>query len=1799
MASLLHSESRRLYSWWWDSHISPKNSKWLQENLTDMDAKVKAMIKLIEEDADSFARRAEMYYKKRPELMKLVEEFYRAYRALAERYNHATGELRLAHKTMAEAFPNQAHYLLADDSPCGISSGPEAEPHTPEMQRSFRPLLELGDQQNDVFGFSSIHNTLKNNGQSSEEFDVGVSRKGLKQLNEIMKVCEFSSEKQNVNTEKHSEFEHAGNAEGAAQTLRKALAEIQTDKDAIFLKYQNSLEKLSEMERELNNAHQDAACLDERASKAEIELKMLKEALSELKSENDAGIVQYDHCLERIASLETMLLQTQLDAKGHDEGTAKAETEAKNLKQELARLEAEKDAGLVQHKLSLEKISLLEAKITLAEENSRMLNDQIERAEMEVKALRENLAEVNDEKEAIAVLYNQCLQKISALESELLRAQEASERLSREIEIGAEKLKTAEEYCDTLEKSNRSLQLEADNLVQKIYVKDHELLEKHTELEMLQTLMHEDNSRFLEIESTLQTLQKLYSQSQEEQSSLALELKHGLQMLEDLELSRQGFKEEMQQIVEENKTMHGLNLFSTRLVKDQEIEICKLKDIKEKLEQQFSITVEESNALQRESYQIKYEIQGLNNKYQAILEELHSVGLSPRCLAASVKDLQNENSKLKEVCKMEKDEKEALLQKSKDMDKLLTEKAFMECSLSSLNDELDGVRDAVKKFQESCHVLQEEKSVLVAEKSALLSQLQIITESMQKLLDKNTLLENSLFDAKFELAGLRAKSSSLEEFCNLLNNDKHNLINERSILVSQLESVEASLGNLEKRFTTLEEKYSDAEKDRESRVNQVEELHVLLLAQKEKHANHKHSSEARLANLENLVLRLQEEHQLGKKEFEEELDKAINAQVEMFILQKCVEDLEHKNLSLLIECQKHIEASKFSDEVISELESENLMQQMELEFCVDEIRKFKMGVHRVFDDLQVGLNGGHGKRIKQEEMPISHILNNIEGMKGTLLKMLEEKQQLLVENFVFINFLSQQQSRGEELELKKNILEREFVDTREQNAMLQKDKLGLLEMNKQLKSKVTEGEEKENVLKSKLESLHVELLDLQRTIVVFQEEKCRVTEEKNKLLKSVLDLKDVKSTADNENNIILNEALALKNLTLVYESFLTQKVLEQKELVEHLSNLRHMNSELEHELGLLRKKIEMKEAENIYLNESVEKMDKDLWEVKNANDHLSHQIESSEYHLKKKEAELLEIEGRLKTADMLNAEFCKIVENLKMEQQESRLVNENLERQILELSEGCVNHKREIENLNEANENILSEMRLLCEEVEQQRAREETLSSELLDKTNEFEIWEAEAATFYFDLQISSISEALLENKVNELTGVCMKLEDESSAKSSAIVKMTERVSVLESEIGGLKEQLSAYIPVISSLKDDFASLEHTVLLTTKTSFGGSQEQKDVAVEGNSYLSLTENITPDGVLDLLSIKERIRVIEKSIVEESVTTKVNAGTLTEVPEDTNVEILAYTERDNRRVEKEVKDKKSFDLNLWRTKSENGSLMKDIPLDHISDNPASKNGRRVNSGTNDQMLELWETAEQESSDDSMKQSCAQTEDVIACHQSDNNSGKLQNTSSELEMEKEYGIDKLQLSKSIRERTQDGKRRKILERLTSDAHKLTNLKMAVQDLKKKMETKKAAKKGNDAEYETVKRQVEEVEGAVVKLIDTNNQLRKDVEESEWSLKREISVELEKSRQMERKRVAEQARRGSEQIGRLQFEVQNMQYVLLKLADEEKNKGKNRFSGKTVVLLRNFIHSGKKSNKKHNKGCFCGCSRPSTHED
>ena len=522
---------------------------------TDMDTKVKAMIKLIEEDADSFARRAEMYYKKRPELMKLAEEFYRAYRALAERYNHATVELRQAHRTMAEAFPDQVPLVLADES-LSCSSSPEVEPHTPEMPHAIRAFFDPDDLQKDAVGLSSTFHAIKKSAGNSEESDSGISKRGLKQLNEMLRsgivppnsniaegrmkkgngdeaeenelvgFSQLSIENQSLKTCVLSESELAGKAETEAQFLKKTFAEIQAEKEAVFLLYQQSLKKLSSLERELNEAQKNAGNYDEQNSKAEIEIKMLKEALSKLEAERDAGLHQYNQCLERISSIENTISQAQEDAKGLSERAFKAEIEARNFKIELSRLEAEKEAGLLRYKQCLDTISALENKISLAQENAKMLNMQTERAESEVKALKEALAKLKEEKDTAAFRYEQCLETIAKMDSEIACAHEDAKRLNSEILVNAEKLRSVEEQHVLLERSNQSLQVEADNLVQKIAIKDKKLSEKQKELEKLQISLQEEHLRFVQVEATLQTLQNLHLQSQEEQRALTLELQN-------------------------------------------------------------------------------------------------------------------------------------------------------------------------------------------------------------------------------------------------------------------------------------------------------------------------------------------------------------------------------------------------------------------------------------------------------------------------------------------------------------------------------------------------------------------------------------------------------------------------------------------------------------------------------------------------------------------------------------------------------------------------------------------------------------------------------------------------------------------------------------------------------------------------------------------------------------------------------------------------------------------------------------------------------------------------------------------------------------------------------------------------------------------------------------------------------------------------------------------------------------------------------------------------------------------------
>ncbi|CAN1279989.1 Protein NETWORKED 1A [Linum perenne] len=1803
MASLLHSESRRLYSWWWDSHI-PKNSKWLQDNLTDMDAKVKAMIKLIEEDADSFARRAEMYYKKRPELMKLVEEFYRAYRALAERYDHATVELRHAHRTMAQAFPNQVPYDMADDSP----SGQEGESHTLEMPPQIRALLDLDGVHMDELGLSS---SIKDNG-------------GLKQLNMMIESGVTDPKgtegkmKKGQKVREMAESKNAQLAEAEVQILKKNLGQIQSEKEAVLLQYQQSLEKLSCLEKELK----EAEGLDERASRAETEIKILKETLAKLEAERDAGLLQYNQCLVKISSMENMMSQTQEHANGLNERAVKAETEAQNLKQELSVLKAENEARLLQYNQCLEMISLLEKRIALAEENARMLNEQAEKAETEVNSLRQAIAELRKQKEDTEIQYEQCLVKIAIMESEISQAQEDVKRLNSEVLTGVAKLKGAEEQCSLLEKTNQSLQLEAESLIRRIAVKDQELSTKEFELDKVHTLLEDEKSQFAEVEASLQILQKLHSESQEAQKLLSLELQTKLQILKDMELSNHELQEDLHRVKDENQSLNELNSSSSISMMNLQNEISSLKEMKEKLEKEVMVQVAQTNSLQQEISRLRGEIDALNRRYQSLMEQVWSVGLNPDCLGSSVKQLQDENLRLKEVCEKETGESEVLHAKLRDMNQLLEKNVALERSLSEMNDILEGSRDKAKELQDSCKLLQGEKTGLVAEKGILLSQLQLMNEHMQKLLEKNTLVENSLSGANVELEGLKTRSRSLEELCEMLKNEKSNLLSEKSTLVSQLEAVEQRLGNLERRFTRLEEKYTDLEKEKEFTLFQVKELYGYLGIEKQERACYMQSSESRLADLENQIHALREEGQLRKKEFEEELDKAVNAQVEVFILQKFIEDLEQKNLVLLIECQKHTETSKLSNKVISELETENLEQQVEVEFLLDEIEKYRMGVHQVFQSLQFDPVDENEQGSDDGQVSFGRILDNIEDIKGLLQKEEDEKQLMAVENMVVSTLFEQLKSEGAELESEKKVLEQEYKAKSEHFTILQVENHELKEMSRQLSLEVSKGEQQRGELKAELETQHLNLESLQGSYISLQEENFKMLQENKSLQQRFFDLKREMRKLEEENNNIILEAASLANLSSVYESIGMQKSEELGALSGDVSHLRSINGGLSNKIEMLETILEAKESECSHHKETIQKLQLDLQKGQELNDQLNYQIVIGKDSLGVKASELLDVKQNLKATQELNAEFCRIIEELKKESEESVAVREKLEKQIAQLFDDNSTCKVELEQLHVANGNLESEVSKLRKEIEEHRVREETLTLELQERSNESELWEAEASSFFFDLQISSIREVLLEKKVHELSEVCASLGDENATKEGEIGQMKAKFVSLECEIEGLKSQLSAYAPAIASLKDNIESLEQNALLRAKLSAAGEDNHKNVEmatelfeVSHDDLLSGQPGVEEGGMSDLLRMLPRVKTVEKAMLEEINRLEAEKCTAVKGKLETGEKVKSRRRPSrgdsfNKREivpENDSTDSTSSQKNKPETpEAKNSILMKDIQLDQASGSSSRRRSKRDVSRADDQMLELWEFAEK---DNTIVPAVHHTRNLsgprLVRNQSRCSRSRRKNSCS-APCEKEVGIDKLEVpgSSIITATKQPSKERgalgKIMERLTSDGKKLASLYTSLQDMKAKVEmTKKMSKKPNNAELEKVKARLEDVEEAVVQLAEANDHLRKDVGERSSSSPEEEMMVAEKNG------LTEQARKESEKLGRLQFEVQNIQYVLVKLEGEKENSVKmnkvQRFYGsRTGVLLRDFISSGKRrSLRRKKKACFCGCGRPAAIED
>ncbi|XP_009764474.1 protein NETWORKED 1D [Nicotiana sylvestris] len=1775
MATLSHQDSRRMYSWWWNSHISPKNSRWLQENLTDMDVKVKGMIKLINEDADSFARRAEMYYKKRPELMKFVEEFYRAYRALAERYDHATGVIRHAHQTMTDLG-------LGDDSLAG------SDPQTPELT-PMRGLFEPEEMQKDALGISS--HDLKSNGAFTDESHSVMKRKVLKQRNDVFadgrvrKGLDFSETEEKaagVQTNERNSFESRALPDSECKveseeilTLKKALAQVEAEKEAGLIQYQQTLEKLSHLESEISRAKEDSRGFGERASKAEAEAQTLKEALSALGAEKEASLQQYQKSLDRISELENTVAHSQENAAALGERAGEAELEAQSLREDLAKVAAEKDEALKQYMQSLEMIAKLENKLMCAEEDAKKLTERAEKAENEVESLKRDILKLTGEKEAAALQLQQCLETISILEEKLSCAKEEAQRLNAEINDGVAKLEGAEERCLLLERSNKSLQSELESLTLKMGTQGQELTEKQKELGTLWTCVQEERLRFVEAETAFQTLQHLHAKAQEEMRALASELQNRLQVLKDLETRNQTLQDEVQKVKEENKDLNEINVSSAISTRDMQNEISSLREVNGKLEVEVELRVDQRNALQQEIYCLKEELNDHNKKLLSIVTQVQAVGLDPECFESSVKELQDEKSNLNEACERERSEKVALLEKLQVFEELVEKNSILENSLSDLSAELEAVRGSLQALEDSCQSLLEEKSALLNDKATLTSELQVTIENLEKVSAKNTVLENSLSDAHVELQSLKVKSKSLEDSCEILVKEKADLACEKESLFSQLQAAQVALDDLEGRYSVLEQRHSALEKEKELTLHAMEELRISLDAKICEHDRFVHMSDARLAGMESEMHLLQEECQLTKQEFDKLLENATESDILNFALKTSTLDLEGKGSSLLCEYQKLFEASALSKTLISDLKQQNVEQKMEMTSLFDQVSTLRNGIFKLLKALDIVPN--HVCQDRKDQVHLDHIFHRVEVAKESFYKTEEENHQRAIQMNVLVTLLEQLKLEVEHLVAEKKIIGQESNIKSEQLLALQSEAIKLKEGSEELKLKIREKDHRG-------ELLEIENCNLAKALQLAEDE-----------------LKNVKSMRD-QLNLQVNDG---KNL--LFEKDIELQGMEEKlYLTETEKSVLHQILEnLSRELIGSKRIVEDQEikilklcADNNQLSTEKAKLSEASQLLREGLQQYRGELEKLKKLLFEKNIELQGMEQKLYLTETEKSVLHQILKNLSRELIGSKKVVKDQEIKILKLCGDNNQLSTEKAHLFQASRLLREGLQRSCGELEKLKMQEEALHNELHKQLNDIDAQKLEMDVLLGELQVSMFYQILYEQKIHELAQACHSFDVQITSKDEDIKLLKEKVKTLGTENEDLNSQLAAYGPAILSLSQCISSLEKHSYLHGKPKKPDTEDTKDIVVAypvDSTHLEDNENaVTTDAFLDLHGLEIRVRAVEKALVE-----------MQQLLGQENVNMQMKLQAAMQQIE-ELKSKSSLRKRNSAPKSEifeaeSGILTKDIMLDHVSECSSNRIGRKEEQDeTNNLVFDLWDPANPTVIGKAKLDDTPNAENDIDFHKRVISvKRKCQNPASDELGEKDSSEGKLNISKRSTASTQEGNKRKVLERLDSDVQKLTNLQITVEDLKRELEITEKGKKGKAvAELETLKGQLNEAEAAIHKLFDLTGKLMKNMEDSFGSSDMKSALESEEIGNVSRRRISEQARRISEKIGRLQLEVQKLQFVLLKLNDESKGNSKASET-KRRVLLRDYLYGGVRKSNRKKRAPFCACIQPPTQGD
>ncbi|XP_066385278.1 LOW QUALITY PROTEIN: protein NETWORKED 1D-like [Miscanthus floridulus] len=1561
--------------------------------------------------------------------------------------------------------------------------------------------------------------------------------------------------------------------ENLSSELNNTILLINTEKDATLHENQQSSARISDLESEL-------VALKTELENVEGKVKMIEQELIYKKQEADnLQISLQDETKKRLEGEASLLMMTNLHS------------ESQNEVRELA-LELEKLNGNLRQvensKVDLENI------VTKHTEEIHILREQNLSTELMIKDLHLELDALKDLNVKLQAEMGLHIGEKEALQREFTSQREDKENLE-EIHH------TLVDEMDTLKATATMNQ----KLIEELQITNSKLKEVCARSEVEKALLSEKLQEVEKLSEDYSLLENSLSDANAEMDALREKIKA-------LEASESSLKDIISCHVSEKAVLVSeIEILGKRLSDASEknsildISLSDMKMDLEDLRTKLKDSEESCQALLANNSALSGEMDALRQKIKALeasessLNDIISCHVSEKAVLVSeieilgkrLSDASEKNSILDISLSDMKMDLEDLRTKLKDSEESC--QALL-ANNSALSGEVDALRENIKALQASESSLKEAISCHVSEKAVLASELEILGKSLSEVSEKNSILDVSLSDMKTELDELRTNLKDSEESCQTHLTNNSALSAEKNHLFSQLESITLAMKALEGMHANLELKHSSVSREKDIAYDQVRELQDQLRIKNEEFEVSAKSHQLQANSYEKQISSLQEKNHYMEEVLQQEQQKNISASISTVILENCLVDEQDKKVALFTECQKYAVENHSVNMLVSELMDEARNHGEERKTLLTHNEKLREGISKQMKVLNICKDLGPADLAEDEVL-----LQTVSDETINILKLKDETEDVNrlmdTELSVLSVVLLQVGMELRDLHLRKCALEKEVESGEAESLSLQNKNQQMLEQNEQLRNGLQESSEREEVLKTEVFLIQEKLSCLRESYQTSQDEISNLTEKNESLCKEYQSLSEKYNSLEDENDTVLEECMMLENLCLFFRGHNNEIASALASLTDEMALLSLAKDDLDLQVNELSRRSVVLESENSHLKEYIiylveilrtrlvlSEFDLDINQC--VCQELVVELENCMTQLVQKDDELMEAEEKVQLLQEKNRELCGVAGSLQVAIKGAKVVKGELEKKITRLIEQCSSKDDEILLLHQNNEALQSE-------VEHCEREFVVLMDDAITSSVNSVVYEEKA----FKLLMNGKA---TENRAISLKELLMK---EISSRDAHIEEVQKQLSGIQEEHAELKAELNTHLVLIASLADHVSVLEEDARSLSKPcSTQGEEETAWVhhMQEGND--GLESDCLPKGTPKLQGLIARIEALQVVVLNAKDRQDQESAESAAKLAAASTEIQELKARGSSRMEaKEIySDREKQDVEV--SKGKQVQIMKDIELDKISTCPPYGAGAALyplgtgaNAELDDDMLQLWEAAERSCKNETAKSSSSE-HDIQAVEDL-----KSEYPSSELVRGRDLGINKLEVSKGAVE-PHEAWSKNVLERLTSDAQRLLSIQASIEELKQKMEGPSKGKSPMNSEYSSVSTQLHETEGFVLEQINFNNKLTRKAENYPVL---SDNMNTEREGYSSRRKISEQVQKGSENVARLELELQKIQYVLLKLEEEHEYRRLKVSDKRTRVLLRDYLYGRKDrgggQKKKKKRVPFCGCVRPKSRTE